>query len=1328
MSSRYVLVACIFLALLLAIGATLRIRKPSIRPVRLDNYHDLRAKYVERLEREKRERGAREQKENGGAEDQFEIEFMRWDRYWMDHLDPTSREPGKMADMARYMHDYLVAAQRPGGVGQAPQATSLICPSAGLGNWTSMGPSTYAAPIMGKVTSVHIDPNNLNTAYAGSAHGGLFKTVNNGSFWTNLTDHSHYPSLGITSIAVHPTIPTTVYAGTNNGGPGYDVALGGPYGFGILKTTDGGSTWQETLPLATLMAVGEGAFVSKVKLHPQDPNTVYALALHSVFRSTNAGVTWDEVLKIVPGGNPSDGCRYNLIDIDIISGSTGVADSKVFVSTVRSGYQGGVNSPCGTAKAFISTIGGALSGPISSFSEITSAVLGGAITERIAGAVQPGNSADFFIGYADLITQEFVLKKYNIASQLAVQVGGVATNGVFELGTDFWCLQLQFSDLNANTVYVAGTTLYRINLTNPTAGGIQMSSYYATNPFTCAPEAKTHADIRAMTITHNGPKDVVVLGSDGGIHKAEFDPATLYTPVAAKALWHDMTGPGLALNEFFDISGMQSKPDLLVGGTLDNGTLEYYNGVWTQRYHGDGWHGTIDQGPSSFYTGQYYGMSNVHDRPLYGMTGIPGTFTEDTLDPAVGPFGPVVSDPNNPDVVYSGGGLLYKSWNGGILGSGVYTLPGTRNVRAIHVAPSDSNRLYVSRDGATWNPNDLKDHLFKSINAGGAWSDIGELKLPPLERASVIAIAVDPDDANRVWVSFNGYWATSNTSLNGDSRVWYSSDGGNTWTDFTYNMLAFPVFCLVYQRGSDDILYAGTDVGVFRYNKALQLWECFSMQLPVVSVTNLEINYCKNKIRAATFGRGIYESDLPALPSEVVNTSVTWSGQRFLSNDLTITSGATLTLTGTLYMSKDTVISVQRGATLDVNGGKITNACGDIWHGIEVWGTASAPQNLAGAQGKVIVQNGAKIENAEEAIITGRNVNNSFDWSYTGGIVQASNSFFYNNRRSVGFISYHWMNGTNELNNLSNFKNCTFETNRLLNEPTLLPYAHISLDDVKNVAILGCKFNNTTSTAIFGVNNRGDGVVSSGASYVVDGIFNTTIFPAVLIAPSVFNGLTYGVRADFTAGVNKKITIANSSFNNVQRGVQVDFSNGSSIHTNNFNALPNALTTNPADATWGVRLNNASALSVRDNTVTGGSAAYQNTYGVIIDNCGVAAGNLVRGNTLKNLYTGIQAIGGNGSGGQGVQFRCNVFQSAMAYQLAVQPGGTLANQGGACAPGNTANNSFFAQAAPIGSQINSPSVPFIYYASGTVPTNISGPVSITSCSNVSGECAGGQPQ
>jgi len=1258
-----------------------------------DNYYEIRAKAAPRVEKDKAHRKPGEV----APEDQYAMAFEKWDRQAREHLDAGSHRRGKIADMARHLHEYRDA--------QLSRSTAPVCLIAGGGNWTSLGPATnIAAPIIGKVTAVYIDPNNPNLAYAG-APGGLFKTVNNGASWTDIISASRYPTLGVSSIAVDPNAPTTMYVATNAdviGSPGYSIAT--------LKTTDGGATWNEVFTLAPFnnqanFNVIERTMTSKVMLHPQDPNTVFILAANYIFRSTDAGATWTKVKEIPVPTNNVNGCGYRPVDIDIIDGANGVSDSTVLVSTVRTAWMGVANSPCGTAKTFLSTSGGALN----TFNEVTGNVLGSDLTDRIGAAVQPGNSSEFFIGYQNMVSGAFVLKRYKFGAGTTTPVGTVTSNGVFQLGAGFWDLELQFSQLNPNRLYAAGTTAYIFNV-GGTFSATQISSYWATDPTTCAPLAKTHGDVRAMMISHTSTQDIDLIGTDGGIHKAVLDPNTAYNPTTAN--WKDLSGPGLALNEFFDINGSQSDPDLWVAGSQDDGTIEYKNGVWTQRENYDGWQGAINQS-----TGQYFGMTNAG--AIRGATGTAGTYPF-TSSPAIS-SGPVITDPNNPSVLYAGGAQLYKSTNFGTSWTTI-TIPGTTNVHVIQVAPSNSNVIYVAREGQTWDPNNLTVRLFRSTNGGTSWTDL-TANVPAVAWAGISDIAVDPDDANHLFLSFNGYWPVSQTSTNGANRVWESANGGTSFTDLTYNLLAFPVATMIYRRGSNDELYIGTDVGVFQFDKASNTWRCFNNGMPTVSVTRLEINYCRSTITASTSGRGALQSDLPILQPEVVASSATWSGIRYLSNDLTIKSGATLTLNGTLNMSKDRRIIVERGATLNVNGGTITNCCGAMWHGIDLWGNAAALQSAPGAQGKVILQANGKIEHAVEAITTGRDNNGTFDWSYTGGIVQCSNATFSNNRRSVQFMYYHAMNGPNEINNQSSFRNCTFETTRRLNDPIVLPDAHVSLYEVTGVQFLGCKFNDSAPLTAFDVNHRGNGINSYDAKYTVADLMNTMIIPNTLIAPSIFNGLTYGVRADYTASVNKNVTVTDTDFNNVQRGVQVTNSVGSTISGNSFNALPNALTTSFAGATWGVRVFRAASFALRGNTVTGASAAYQNDYGIIVDDCGAVATNIVQGNQLTNLYTGIQAMGSNGMGTNGVQFRCNTFQPAMAYQLAVQASGTLADQGlASCQFGSTADNTFFAQATPAGSQINS-GISFAYYASGTVPSNISGPVTVSTCGGVSGECS-----
>jgi len=105
--------------------------------------------------------------------------------------------------------------------------------------------------------------------------------------------------------------------------------------------------------------------------------------------------------------------------------------------------------------------------------------------------------------------------------------------------------------------------------------------------------------------------------------------------------------------------------------------------------------------------------------------------------------------------------------------------------------------------------------------------------------------------------------------------VYVSNDAGVTWTNYSTGLPNLPVNCIVYQNGSNDALYVGTDVGIYYRNNAMSSWQPFFNGLPNVIVNELEIQYSSGKIRAATYGRGLWESEI--VPG-CTPPSKTWTG------------------------------------------------------------------------------------------------------------------------------------------------------------------------------------------------------------------------------------------------------------------------------------------------------------------------------------------------------------------------------------------------------------------------------------------------------------------
>ncbi|MEK7250226.1 MAG: hypothetical protein AAB209_07375, partial [Bacteroidota bacterium] len=175
--------------------------------------------------------------------------------------------------------------------------------------WRSIGPINFS----GRMTSVAVNPLNPNTVYVGAASGWLWRSFTGGlgGDWRRVT--TGFPVLGVNAIALNPSDSNTIYIGTGEvyryfGSTGGIVirTTRGSYGLGILKTTNGGGSWTKSLDWSYNQQRG----VQMIRLNALNPNAVLAATSDGVYKSTNAGGTWSRTLNVVMATdvviNPND--------------------------------------------------------------------------------------------------------------------------------------------------------------------------------------------------------------------------------------------------------------------------------------------------------------------------------------------------------------------------------------------------------------------------------------------------------------------------------------------------------------------------------------------------------------------------------------------------------------------------------------------------------------------------------------------------------------------------------------------------------------------------------------------------------------------------------------------------------------------------------------------------------------------------------------------------------------------------------------------------------------------------------------------------------------
>ena len=678
-----------------------------------------------------------------------------------------------------------------------------------------------------------------------------------------------------------------------------------------------------------------------------------------------------------------------------------------------------------------------------------------------------------------------------------------------------------------------------------------------------------------------------------------------------------------------------------MGGVHIGNVWNKNNNYWAHVTGGDGQGPAVDQTqPGKVYMSANGGVSASN---TYGDCN-----SYIASAGGVGTLSKLLIDPNDSKKVYyvNSNNIVGRynsvnaSWSSLFNSTALGVLNGT-GITGFSIAKGEPNLMFAVVENIYPNGTFRPKKIFKSIDGSQNWIDItANFKDSGnnyyLAWGSALDVAIDPNDRNHILVAMGGFDGTVTQGIN---RVIESWDQGITWNTKSNGLPGFPINKILFQEGSNAV-WVGTDVGVYYLpTTSATAWQCYNNSLPLGSVNDLKINYCKGKIIAAIRGRGVWQANLPTIPGnnifQITGTNsplnqVKWYGHTSINTNLEIMPNVKLILYGTLSMAQGKRIVVNPGAQLIMQpNSKITNNCGDSWEGIFVGGDINTPQSIS-SKGYVIM-NGGTIEHAQNAITTAlTDANNNILWNTFGGVIQANGAQFLNNRKSVQFLYYPGFN------NQSYFNKCTFNTTQIMRD-NMVPDNHISMWAVKNVFINGCYFGYNAGNA-YPVGNRYSGIYSIDASYTIDHACNSSVSPCISYLNTKFENLNNGVYFTSTNRLQYP-TVRNSTFlNNSSAGIRVEGTDYTEIINNTF-------TTADINNAHGIYLDQCGFYKVENNTLNGVTSFNLQT-GIFINNSGVLNNQIYR-NNFNNLYMGSAAIQNNGNGSpvisSGLQIKCSNY-------------------------------------------------------------------------------------
>jgi photosystem II stability/assembly factor-like uncharacterized protein len=760
----------------------------------------------------------------------------------------------------------IVFAGRPltGRSEQAPPASTGSAPFDSL-HFRPIGPASMS----GRTTDLAVYEVNPSTYYVATAHGGLWKTVNNGTTFEALLQDQGTMSIG--DVTISQSNPDLIWVGSGESSNRQSVS----WGDGVYKSTDGGKTF-------TNVGLHTSKAINRIVIDPRDNNIVFVAATGSlwgpggergIFKTVDGGKTWKQTLKV------DDDTGANEVAMD-------PSNSQILYATMyqrrrtqccfNGGGQGsGIFKSTDGGETWSKLKGDVLDGPLGRIAidvyrkrpnilyalieglPVAGAGRGGRGGEEAPGAAAPAAAQAAFAGFGrggggPLNTAPTGMYRSDDAGATWRKVNNANPRPMY-------FSQIDIDPTDPEVVYLGGVGLHQ------TLDGGKTIATDVAEPI--------HDDVHAIWINPSNPHHVLI-GNDGGL-AVSYDRAKTWAFL-----------PNLPVGLFYHVSYDLAIPFNVCGGMQDNynwcgpsavrGAVGIANYHWSTLQGGDGFH--VLQDPSDYRIA----FSESQDGNVVRVDRVTGETMgiRPTAAPGEPPLRwhwdtPIMLSPHDPKVVYAAANKVFRSADRGLswvsissdltknqnrddivtMGVKGSEIQFSRNdgiaawpaLTSLAESPKRAGVLYAGTDDGS---------LAVTRDGGKSWTPIYDNVAGAPKGLFVSEVVPSKFDEGTVYVTLDGH-----RENNFETWIYASSDYGQSFRAISANLKGEVARTLTEDLRNPDVLYLGTDTGLFLTLDRGKSWQRLRANLPTVRIDEITLHPRDNSMILATHGRAIWILD-----------------------------------------------------------------------------------------------------------------------------------------------------------------------------------------------------------------------------------------------------------------------------------------------------------------------------------------------------------------------------------------------------------------------------------------------------------------------------------